>query len=577
MIDPLVSASFAMFSNKGVYALLLGSGTSQAASVPTGWAIVQDLIKKLAVATGENPPTDAIAWYVRKFGQQPGYSQILNLLGATPEERLNILQGYFLPTEEERAQGLKQPTPAHNAIAELVAAGYIRVILTTNFDPLIETAIHGVGLAPAVLSTPDSIEGALPIQHQACTIFKLNGDYRDLRIRNTVDELAEYDPRVQALLDRILDEYGLIVCGWSGQWDIALIRALQRARSHRFSLFWAVRDPLSEDACNLASLRGATFIEIKNADSFFRSLADKVDALVQFSRPHPLSDAIVVASVKKYLADQRHYIALHDLVQEETERVYSYITRSDLFPITFETNHEELYRRIQAFEAVSGPLPRIMSIGCHYGELYHRQLWNDVMDRLAHFEQVSGNTALLRLRRYFALLLLYAGGIAAVSAKRYGTLASLFTSVTIRENSNEEPLILSVFPLAVLDRDTANNAFPGQQRFHTPVSDRLTQILRDPLREFLPRNDRYEAVFDEFEYLLGFKYMDVKDEGDWMPIGRFSWHDGDRRTLNRLVEDARAQQANWQPVQHKLFSSHSRFLELVEAFKSNVLPHLRQF
>src|SRR5882672_3478248 len=47
MIDPIVSLSFSLYSNSGVYALLLGSGVSRSASIPTGWEIVQDLVHKI--------------------------------------------------------------------------------------------------------------------------------------------------------------------------------------------------------------------------------------------------------------------------------------------------------------------------------------------------------------------------------------------------------------------------------------------------------------------------------------------------------------------------------------------------
>jgi hypothetical protein len=50
-----------------------------------------------------------------------------------PAERQQLLRGYFEPTEEEAEQGIKSPTPAHKAIAELVSEGYVRVVLTTNF------------------------------------------------------------------------------------------------------------------------------------------------------------------------------------------------------------------------------------------------------------------------------------------------------------------------------------------------------------------------------------------------------------------------------------------------------------
>lgn len=54
MNNLLTTLSFSIYSNKGVYALLLGSGISRSAGIPTGWNIVTDLIHKLAVQYGKS-------------------------------------------------------------------------------------------------------------------------------------------------------------------------------------------------------------------------------------------------------------------------------------------------------------------------------------------------------------------------------------------------------------------------------------------------------------------------------------------------------------------------------------------
>src|SRR6185437_1498468 len=141
MIDPLISLAFAMHNGKGVYAVLLGSGVSRSAGIPTGWEVVLDLIRQVAQLAGEESEPDPAAWFELKYGEPPGYSKLLDMLCKTPAERQQVLKGYFEPSEDERERGLKMPTAAHKAIADLVASGHIRVIITTNFDNLMEGAL----------------------------------------------------------------------------------------------------------------------------------------------------------------------------------------------------------------------------------------------------------------------------------------------------------------------------------------------------------------------------------------------------------------------------------------------------
>jgi hypothetical protein len=68
-----------------------------------------------------------------------------------------------------------------------------------------------------------------------CTIIKVHGDYLDTRIKNTPDELASYEPALDRVLDRVFDEFGLIICGWSAEWDTALGSAIERCPNRRFT------------------------------------------------------------------------------------------------------------------------------------------------------------------------------------------------------------------------------------------------------------------------------------------------------------------------------------------------------
>jgi hypothetical protein len=333
VIDPIDSLTFSLHANKGAYALLLGSGVSRAARIPTGWEVVEDLIRRLAVIRREECEPDPATWYETTFERQPTYSGLLESLGRSQLERQQLMRGYFEPNEQEREHGLKTPTQAHRSAAALVSSGHVRIILTTNFDRLMERALEEIGIVPTVASTADQIQGLPPLLQIPCLVLKLHGDYLDSRIKNTPEELERYDRRLNKLLDRILDEFGLVVCGWSAQWDRALCYAIERCPSHRFTTYWAYKGALGPEAARLVTLRRAQAISINDADTFFESLATRLEALEEYDRPHPLSVRMIVETIKNYIVDPRHRIRLSDLVSNETEDAYNKLFSSGNFPL----------------------------------------------------------------------------------------------------------------------------------------------------------------------------------------------------------------------------------------------------
>ncbi|GAH65836.1 unnamed protein product, partial [marine sediment metagenome] len=268
-------------------------------------------VRKYSAVIGEDCSEDWETWYLGKTGKEPDYSELIKAIGKNQSERQALLRSYFEPDEEEREQGIKLPTLAHRAIAELVFEGFIKVIITTNFDKLIEKALEKKGINAVVLSTEDAIKGAPPLPHNDVVLLKVNGDYTDIRIRNTPEELLKYPKAIEKLLDRIFDEYGLIVCGWSAEWDIALRKAIEKCKSRRFTTYWTIRSEPEENAKKIIRLRSAETILIDDANSFFEDLAAKTDALEVFEKPHPLSSKIAVVTLKKNLEYERSVIRVH--------------------------------------------------------------------------------------------------------------------------------------------------------------------------------------------------------------------------------------------------------------------------
>ncbi len=423
MIDPMIGLAFAVYSNKGAYAVLLGSGISRASGIPTGWEVVLDLIRKVAKLEGEDCEPDPADWFRKKHGEEPEYSMILDEIAKTPAERQQLLRGYFEPTEEERDQGLKLPNPAHKAIARLVAAGYLRIIITTNFDRLIEKALEEVGVAPTVISTTDQLTGALPLAHSGATVIKLHGDYLDTRIKNTEQELTSYDVTLNRLLDRLFDEYGLIVSGWSGEWDAALRAAIERCPSRRFTTFWATRSPLREKAKGLVTHRQAVLLQIQDANHLFEAMWEKVLALENMAAPHPLSAKLAVATVKRYLVDPTAKIRMHDLVQDETEKLFAEMC-GPAFGVqqTQPRLDEELPKRVAKYESLCDILLSVIVTGCYWGIEDETKLWVTCLQRIANpRESVADLVWDMNLSRYPVLLLLYGAGLAAIASGKYKT------------------------------------------------------------------------------------------------------------------------------------------------------------
>jgi len=528
VLDALISLSYSLYSQKGIYALLLGSGISTSAQIPTGWEVTLDLCRKVAALTNEDPEPDVASWFTAKFGASPNYSRVLEALAKNPVERMQVLRQYFEPSADDREAGRKVPTPAHRAIAELVRGGYIRVILTTNFDRLLEQALETVGIIPVIIASPEIATGMIPLVHSGPTIVKVNGDYLDSRIKNTEEELSSYDPAVDRLLDQILDEYGLIICGWSAEWDHGLCHALQRSKGRRFMAYWTVRSEPKPRTRELIRTRRAETITIKSADHFFQEVLEKVNALESLSAPHPLSSKIAAATVKNYLTEPRHQIRLHDLFVGEADRLFGH-RRLEELPVDFKKSGnlrlDFLRFSISTYDRLSEILVAMIVPGCYWGGSEHRKTWIQGLERLAWSSSELSKGQAWEL--YPALLGLYAGGIASIAGEKWETLRSLLLDASSVQGQGSWPFVLKIFPQEIVRSDEAE-VLHAEKR-HTPLSDHLCYLLREPFRSLIPADQVFERSFDIFEYVLSVLYVDLKypssqapSDPMWAPAGSFA-------------------------------------------------------
>ena len=544
MIDPFDSIAFSIHANPRVYALLLGSGLSRAAQIPTGWDLTQDLIHKLAALSGETPDPDPETWYRSRYNEYPDYSKLIDGLAKTQTERQQLLKPYFEATAEDHEEGRKQPTAAHRAIAKLVADGFIRVLITTNFDRLIEKALEEAGVAPNVLSSEDQIQGMVPLIHTPNCLIKLHGDYLDTRIRNTSEELTEYPAAMDTLLDRVFDEFGLIVCGWSADWDVALTSALFRASSRRYTIYWAVHGRASGKAQQLISHRGAQAIDIADADTFFSAVQQKVAAIEELSTPHPLSVDAAVSSLKRCLSEPRYRIEHADLVRDTIDRAILAVSGQGFAASDGNIDTETLTARVRAYESACSPLLPMAVVAGHWAEDDHSLPWQQALSRLATASDESGYPIWLGLQRYPATLLLYALGLGALSSNRLPFLGRLLSTTVIQRNQERRTVAETLPPFCLFENihpKEAMQLLEGMDRKHVPLNDWLHDTLRPYLNSTVSISSQFDLVFDKLEILLSLScvYQQAKsDRWSWAPAGSFIYRSENRKQILEEIESS---------------------------------------
>ena len=556
-IDPLLILATVMQSSRGVYALLLGSGVSRGAGIPTGWEVTLDLIRRVAEQQGEDCGPSPDEWFHSRFGSEPSYSRLLGELGRTPAERRQLLRAYFEPTEDEASEGLKTPGPAHEAIADLVKRGHLRVLLTTNFDRLLERALDKEGIVPQVVASADAVKGMFPLAHSDCTLVKLHGDYLDARILNTEEELAGYPRPLQRLLDQVLDEYGLVVCGWSGEWDVALRRSLERRANRRFSTFWTLRGQPRETTGGLIAGLGAQTVSMTDADDFFTRLDEALIAIDDLATPHPVSRQIAVATLKRYLAEPGGAIRATDLVNAETHALVERIDE-DEFPFQGgDQTSQGMDARLRRYEAAAHTVAELMANGCYWSGADLDGLWTGVLRRAANSrDRGQGWVPWVEMRLYPALLLMYAGGIASIARGDYVAMASLLLRAAVRDGREKTPCAQALHTLSVMQFE-AQKFLPGMKNHKTPLSERLSELMRDWLKSLIADPAENAETFDLFEYFLGLVHYDLELSAGgygWGPIGCFTWrgrHLMDRSPLApaKLIDEQQASAgAEWEPL-----------------------------
>lgn len=494
---------FGVHQEPGAYALLLGSGVSRGAGIPSGWEITVKLVEELAKIQAPGAK-DALAWYKSQYGEDPRYDRVLESLGKGSADRQAIVRRFFEPTQAERENGVKMPGVAHQSIARLVKRGYFRVILTTNFDRLLEGALSDVGVTPNVVNGAEGIDGARSYASEQCTIVKIHGDYQDTRIRNSVPELSEYPASLDTYLGAILDAYGLAVCGWSATYDEALVRLLISHPNLRYGTYWLAKEDLGREALNVANSRKADVIPIASADQAFQALADTIQSQDAGTRSDPFTVDQITALVRDYASDPTRESRLADILQEQSRSAAEMVPSlmSEIAVPTKEAVQSVMTRMTTAIE----PLACAAAYTSYYGSVGQVRWIQNAFGRVAQrglddIEQDSTRGLILLP----ATIVAFGSLLGALLAGKPDAAAAFLLSTVLRSDGSPIHWPTRINELTTFGHLMQMNLMPANQAGQTGAGSIILGALETmhSIESLAVSRAGFVATYEVTEYAIG--------------------------------------------------------------------------
>lgn len=577
----LQALAVSMQSAKGAFAVLLGSGVSDPAGIPSGWQLTRLLLEKLATLDGGPLPTDLEAWFADSFGQDATYSNVLEACATSPGLRSDLLHAYFEPSDEDRVDGRKVPTRAHEAIASLARRNYVRVILTTNFDRLMEQALAAENVTPQVISAPDQIAAMRPLMLAPLTVVKINGDYMSLATKNTSHELASYDERLRELVDRILGDLGLIVSGWSGEYDPWLRDRLRSMARSNYPLCWTYRGRIRGQVTPLLDELGALRIKVDDADTLFGTLDERVATLELMTEGQGLGTAQTFSTAVRLLQDERTAGRFEAMLRRELAAVVGLLNTTEDGVHFVQKLASPVLSRTEYFdqiEALTARLRVLMVAGGAYGRPERAHVLTTCIEQLA--QDVGRNATGWRqgFTLYPAVLACYAAGVAAIAERNYANLGAVVVAPRVRDATQAAYTVRALPQLDVVKVaspvDWQDGASPQQQM--VAANERVLRVLAPDLVPLAVQPRDVEDWFDRFELLkllsLGFHIM--RDEQRRAPafagsariLDAGGWDMRDAKQLVKVLgHEAWAAGPTWGPIRAGLFDSVDSFRSVADA------------
>lgn len=276
--------------------------------------------------------------------------------------------------------------------------------------------------------------------------------------------------------------------------------------------------------------------------------------------------------IKEYLSDKKYLIKLDDLVSNKIRNAI-YELNTENFPTQGNNiNIDGFDERIKKYETIISELQIIIILISKWGDIQHQGIIERIFSRLGNIEPSNGLTLWLALRWYPIQLLIYSGGIAALSANNYKNLSLILTTKILEKHNRDIPIeviIPTTEEMLDVQRTDIFKKLQGHENQYVPRSEYLFKVLQPQLEDLLFLGNSYENLFDKFEIMIALVFADLTFEQRdhvWGPVGRFGWKFCDRTESNpfiSLTEEAEKLKNDWAPIKSGLFqSSYERFKQI---------------
>lgn len=170
VLNPIVKLAASALPGDKKYILFAGAGVSKDAGIPTSWDLMLKTASLLYAVENKEIDTDVDLekWFMESKYAAMEYSKLIGQIYPKYPDQQSFLKDYL---------NKKEIGEAHKGIAELARRGFIRAIVTTNFEHYIERALEEIGLERQVISTDEDLKNSEPLIHcKAVRVYKPHGD-----------------------------------------------------------------------------------------------------------------------------------------------------------------------------------------------------------------------------------------------------------------------------------------------------------------------------------------------------------------------------------------------------------------